>query len=88
VKTVLLALTLTLAGCATTVPVTQKWPEAPGLQSLQPCGELQPLPNNPTLSQVAQTVNQNYTQYYQCVVKLEAWQSWYQQQQIIHKDLK
>ena len=87
-KTVLLALTLTLTGCATVVPVTQRWPEAPGLQSLQPCGELQSLPNNPTLSQVAEVINQNYTQYYQCVVKLEAWQSWYQQQQIIHKDLK
>lgn len=87
-KTILLALTLTLAGCASVVPVTQKWPEAPGLQSQQPCGELKSLPNNPTLSQVAEVVNQNYTQYYQCVVKLEAWQNWYQQQQIIHKDLK
>lgn len=87
-KTILLALTLCLSGCATVVPVTQKWPEAPGLQSVQPCGELQPLPQNPTLSQVAQTINQNYTQYYQCVVKLEAWQQWYQQQQIIHKELR
>jgi hypothetical protein len=88
VKAILLALTLTITGCATVVPVAQRWPEAPGMQSQQPCGELQPLPPNPTLSQVAQTVNQNYTQYYECVVKLEAWQSWYQQQQIIHKDLK
>ena len=87
-KTILLALTLFLTGCATTVPVTQRWPEAPGLQSLQPCGELKSLAPNPSLSQVAQVINHNYTQYYQCVVKLEAWQSWYQQQQIIHKDLK
>jgi PBP1b-binding outer membrane lipoprotein LpoB len=87
-KVLLLALTLLLAGCSTTVPVTQKWPEAPGLQSQQPCGELQALPNNPTLSQVAQVINQNYTQYYGCVVKLEAWQEWYAKQELIHKGLK
>lgn len=87
-KTALLALTLLLTGCSTVVPVTQKWPEPPGLQSQQKCGELQQLPNNPTLSQVAETINKNYTQYYTCVVKLEAWQQWYLQQQIIHKDLK
>lgn len=87
-KTALLALTLLLTGCSTVVPVTSKWPEPPGLQSVQPCGELQQLPNNPTLSQVAETINKNYTQYYTCVIKLEAWQQWYLQQQIIHKDLK
>ena len=70
------------------MPVTQRWPEAPGLQSQQPCDELQPLAQNPSLSQVALTIHQNYTQYYNCVVKLEAWQQWYQQQQIIRKDLK
>lgn len=87
-KTLLLALTLGLTGCATVVPVTQRWPEPPGLQSQQPCGELQQLPQNATLSQVAQVVSKNYTEYYSCVVKLEAWQQWYKQQQIIHKDLK
>ena len=87
-KIALLALTLFLTGCSTVVPVTQKWPEPPGLQSQQSCPELEPLPQNTTLSQVAQIINRNYTQYYQCVVKLEAWQQWYQQQQLIHKDLK
>lgn len=87
-KTLLLALTLTLTGCASVVPVTQRWPEPPGLQSQQPCGELEQLPATATLSQAAQTISKNYTQYYECVVKLEAWQSWYQQQQIIHKELK
>lgn len=85
-KVILLALFLT--GCASVVPVTQHWPEAPGLQSTQACGELQQLPSSPTLSQVAEVVNQNYTQYYQCVVKLTAWQEWYQQQKIIHEGLK
>jgi hypothetical protein len=87
-KTILLALTLFLAGCTTVVPVVQTWPEAPGLQSMQPCGELKQLQPNPQLSDVARTITHNYTQYYECVVKLEAWQEWYQLQQIIHKNIK
>lgn len=87
-KTLLLVLTLFLAGCTTTVPVTQTWPEPPGLQSMQSCGELQQLQASPLLSDVARTVTHNYTKYYECVVKLEAWQEWYQLQQIIYQGLK
>lgn len=87
-KIILLSLALLLTGCSTTVPVTQKWPEAPGLQSMQPCPELQKLGTDPKLSDVARTVTLNYTEYYSCVVKLEAWQEWYAKQQIIHQGLK
>jgi hypothetical protein len=88
VKSVLLALALFLTGCSTTVPVTQSWPPAPGLQSQQPCAELQKLPEDAKLSDVAKTVTVNYSEYYACVVKLEAWQEWYKQQQIIFQGLK
>ena len=87
-KTLLLALILFLTGCTTAVPITQTWPEPPGLLSMQPCPDLKKLEPNPQLSDVARTVANNYTQYYTCVVKLEAWQEWYQKQQIIHKGLK
>jgi len=87
-KTLLLALTLLLAGCTTVVPVTQTWPEPPGLQSMQTCPELQKLETDAKLSDVARTVTLNYSEYYACLVKLEAWQEWYQKQQLIHKDLK
>lgn len=87
-KTILIALTLALAGCTTVVPVTQRWPEPPGLQSMQTCPELKPLQANPLLSDVARTITLNYTEYYSCLVKLEAWQEWYRQQQIIYKGLK
>lgn len=70
------------------MPVAQKWPEAPGLQSQQPCGELKQLETNPQLSDVARVITHNYSEYYQCVVKLEAWQEWYAKQQIIHKGVK
>lgn len=86
-KSFLLTLAL-LTGCASTVPVAQKWPEAPGLQSQQPCGELKQLETNPQLSDVARVITHNYSEYYQCVVKLEAWQEWYAKQQIIHKGVK
>ena len=87
-KILLLTLTLFLSGCTTVVPVTQRWPEAPGLQSMQPCPDLKKLENNPQLSDVAKTVTHNYTEYYACVVKLEAWQEWYQKQKLIHEGLK
>lgn len=83
----LLVLTLLLSGCST-VPVTQTWPEPPGLQSMQPCDPLQKLSADAQLSDVAKTVVTNYTSYYTCVVKLEAWQEWYQKQQAIYKGLK
>lgn len=87
-KIALLVLALALTGCTTVVPVTQTWPEAPGLQSMQPCPELKKLDADSKLSDVARTVTINYSEYYQCVVKLEAWQEWYAKQQLIHKGLK
>ena len=87
IKTLLLSLLL-LTGCTSVVPVTQTWPEAPGLQSMQPCPELKKLESNPQLSQVAEVINHNYSEYYQCAVKLDAWQEWYRKQEIIHKGLK
>lgn len=86
-KVLLLTLAL-LTGCTTVVPVTQKFPEAPGLQSTQMCPPLQKLVDNASLSIVAKTVVVNYTEYYQCAVKLEAWQEWYQKQKLIHEGLK
>jgi hypothetical protein len=87
IKTLLLSLLL-LTGCASVVPVTQIWPEAPGLQSMQACGTLKTLGPDTTLSQVAEVINHNYSEYWQCVVKLEAWQEWYRKQETIHKGLK
>jgi hypothetical protein len=55
---------------------------------MQPCAELKKLSDSPQLSDVAKTVTHNYTEYYQCVIKLEAWQEWYKKQEIIHKGLK
>lgn len=85
---VLLLSFLLLTGCTSVVPVTQPWPEAPGLQSQQPCPPLQQLGPQPSLSDVAKTVANNYSEHYSCVLKLEAWQEWYQKQKLIHERLK
>ena len=87
-KLLLLPLVFLLSACTTVVPVTQRWPEPPGLQSGQPCPQLQQLPAETTLSGVAKTITVNYTEYYQCAIKLEAWQQWYLKQELIHKGLK
>ena len=87
-KLILLPLVLLLTACTTVVPITQPWPEAPGLQSLQACPKLVQLEPDPKLSQVAKTVASNYSEYYICAVKLDAWQEWYKQQKLIYQGLK
>lgn len=87
-KLLLLPLALALSACTTAVPVTQKWPEPPGLQATKACADLQKLNNDPKLSDVAKTVTVNYSEYYQCATKLDAWIEWYGKQQIIHQGLR
>lgn len=82
---ILLAL---LTGCSTTVPVVAKFPEAPGLQAQTPCPNLKKLEEKPQLSEISKTITLNYSEYYTCVVKLEAWQEWYQKQKLIYEGLK
>lgn len=87
-KLILLPVVFTLSACTTVVPVTQKWPPAPGLQATQACVDLKKLEGEPKLSDVAKTVTVNYSEYYQCATKLDAWIEWYAKQQIIHQGLK
>ena len=78
-----LAVLVALAGCSTTVPVTARFPEPPGLNSLERCPNLEKLKDAPVLSDIARTVTVNYGTYYECAVKADAWQQWYQVQKRI-----
>ena len=78
---------LSLSACTTVVPVTAKFPEPPGLQAQKPCPQLQKLTDKPQLSDVAKTVTVNYTEYYTCAVKTDAWIEWYAKQKIIFEGL-
>ena len=76
------------AGCATAVPVTAKFPEPPGKGAMTVCPDLQKLKDNAKLSDVATTVTVNYGTYYECAVKADAWQEWYQIQKRIFEGVK
>ena len=74
---------LLLSGCSTVVPVVAKFPEPPAKGAMTACPNLQKLTDNARLSDVANTVTVNYSTYYECAVKTDAWQEWYNIQKII-----
>ena len=79
----LLIVVLLLSGCSTVVPVAVKFPEPPGKSAQVRCPNLQKLTDGARLSDVANTVVVNYSTYYECAVKADAWQEWYQIQKHI-----
>ena len=81
-------LSLLLVGCSTVVPVTQKFPEAPGNVAMTSCPQLQKLSEDAKLSDITKTVTVNYGTYYECAVKTDAWIEWYQKQQQIFNNIK
>lgn len=87
VATIIFLFVIALTGCSTVVPVTQKFPEAPAKQSLVACPQLNTLQETAQLSDVAKTVTINYTEYYTCAIKMDAWIEWYQKQKIIFEGL-
>jgi hypothetical protein len=87
-KLLAIALVLVLGACSTTVPVTAKFPAAPGTLVQEPCPDLKKLQDDVKLSDVAKTVSVNYSEYYMCAIKLEAWQRWYREQKTIYESLK
>jgi len=81
-----LLLLLLLTGCKT-VPVTVKFPETPEAIMVK-CPDLAQLKNDAKLSDIAKTVTLNYTSYYECGAKLDAWIEWYQAQKKIFETVK
>ncbi len=79
----MIVLVMSLVGCSTAVPVTAKFPEAPGKLATQRCPDLQKLKDDAKLSDVSRTVTLNYSTYYECVVKTDAWIEWYEIQKRI-----
>ena len=82
-KYLLLLTAVLLTGCSTVVPVTAKFPDPPGRNAQERCPQLQKLKDDPALSDVARTVTINYGTYYECAVRADAWQEWYQIQKRI-----
>ena len=85
-KYLIVALALLLQACATPVPVTAKFPEPPGRLATEACPQLQKLEDGAKLSDVAKSVSVNYGTYYECAIKLDAWNEWYKiQTEIFNK---
>jgi hypothetical protein len=76
------------SGCSTVVPVTARFPAAPGQIYLQACPDLQKLSDAPKLSDVSTAVSVNYSTYYECAVKLDTWIRWYGDQRVIFEGAK
>ena len=81
-KLILISLITILSGCSTVVPVTAKFPEVPE-RLLVKCPQLEKLGNEAKLSDISKTVTINYTTYYECAVKHDAFVEWYK----IQKDI-
>lgn len=82
-----LLLFILLTGCSTTVPIVAKFPEVPKLL-LTKCPNLQELSADAKLSDVAKIITINYSSYYECAVKMDAWIEWYSVQKIIYEGIK
>ena len=78
---------LAITGCSTVVPVTVKFPDAPRL-GLGECPQLQTVPDDVKLSGLTTTVTTNYSTYYECAVKADQWNEWYEIQKRIFEGVK
>ena len=83
-----IVMVLVLSACATTVPVVAKFPDEPGKAAMERCPQLTTVENGVKLSELTRTVTMNYSTYYECAVKVDAWQEWYQIQKKIFEDLR
>lgn len=82
-KFLLLLSIVALAGCSTTVPVKQKWPDV--VTELQEkCPQLKTIEGEKvSITDMLKVVIENYTTYYQCANKVEGWNEWYTKQKEI-----
>ena len=76
-----------LTGCSTVVPVKANFPDVPERLMVK-CPRLEKVSETPTLSDVAKTITNNYTTYYDCAVKHDAFIEWYNIQKNIFESVK
>jgi biopolymer transport protein ExbD len=79
---------LMLTACATSVPVTISFPQIPEELKVA-CPDLKETdPNTTKLSEVVSVVVDNYGQYQECRIKVDAWIQWYDSQKKIFETIK
>ena len=82
-----LILALLLTGCSTVTPVARKFPDVPE-SVIEKCPQLEQLKDDAKLSDVAKSVTNNYTTYYGCASKHDAFVEWYNTQKKIFEEVK
>lgn len=88
-STLITAMAILLTGCSTTVPVKRNFPAAPTMLMEKCPAKLQTLGGEKvSIVDLEKTVTVNYTTYYECAVKHDAWIEWYQVQKIIFDQVK
>jgi hypothetical protein len=75
-----------ITSCSTAVPLTQNFPQAPDLL-MEKCPELKTIAGEKvSIVDFTRVVSENYTTYYQCAGRTDAWIEWYNQQKKIWED--
>lgn len=82
----IIALLFCVTGCATTVPVTVKFPERP--KATPACPQLETVKEDVKISEFISTIIKNYGTYYECAVKVDTWNEWYETQKLIFEGIK
>ena len=87
-KIVLLGISILLTACSTAVPLTQSFPAAPDML-MEKCPVLKIIEGEKvTIIDFTKTVSENYTTYYQCAGRTDAWIDWYRQQKKIWDEIR
>ena len=87
-KLFLLLPVILLTGCLKSIPVKMDFPSVPE-EMKQACPDLKQTQENETkLSKVIEVVVENYTQYHECKLKVDAWIEWHKQQKQISDSIK
>ncbi len=83
-KKLCILLAVLISGC-TTAPVVMKFPEKP--QEVSACPQLDTITEDLKISEVTKTVVKNYGSYYECAVKVDTWNEWYETQKKIFESV-
>lgn len=83
-----LILVLFLAGCVTSVPVSQKFPDVPKAL-VERCESLKKVEGDRVaITEMLKVVVTNYGMYYECAAKVDGWNDWYLEQKRIYESAK
>jgi hypothetical protein len=86
-KYLAISLIVCLTAC-TSVPVTTDFPAVPDAL-MEKCPELKIITvEKVSIVDFTRTVTENYTTYYECAARSDAWQEWYTRQKKIWEEVK